>query len=106
MKIMSNIKPNFHRVCNSQKVYTQFDQNRSNNNQDRHAILIYQFYHNITASYSILTVINMFYGLLSFILHLFIIIYNLLFVYSLLFIFLLVYIVYYFCLFLGGVIWK
>ena len=97
---MSTIKTNFHHVCNTPKIYTLFDQNRSNITPNNLTTLIILFNHNYYSYYSILTIINRFNCLLSFIIHLSIIIVNLLSIYSLLFIFLLVYIIYYFSLFL------
>ena len=98
---MSTIKkPTFHRVCSTQKVYTLFDQNRSNLSQDRLITLIYLFNHTITTYYSFLTIINMFTCLLSFIIHLLVSITNLLYIYSFLPLFLVVHIIYYFALFL------
>ena len=89
-----------HHVCSAPTIYTIFDQNKTNTYTNRQTTPIYHFNHNITTSYSILTIINRFTSLSRLIVHLSIIIVNLLSIYSSLFIFLVVYIVYYFSLFL------
>lgn len=100
IKNLFTTKPHFHHVCTCQKVYTLFDQNRSNIKENRLTALIILFNHNYYLYHTILTIINMFTVLTRFIIHLFIIIVNLLYIYSLLFIFLLLYIITYFSLFL------
>ena len=99
-KIMSNINHYVHRVCTVQNTPPHFDQNRSNIHKNSSSTLLLLIKQHYYVYYSILTVNNMFNGLLRFIFHLFISITSLLYIYSLLFIFLLVYIIYYLFLFL------
>jgi hypothetical protein len=98
--MLSIRKLKFHHVCSAPKALLQFDQTRSKTCKNSTNTSILPFNPNYYTLYPILTIINMFYGLLSFIILLFIIIYNLLFIYSFLFIFFIVYMFFYFSLFL------